>query len=61
MFLLWFHVLAMLSFLSRTPVFLAFPLPSPLLVFALNLPCRLAAVVDALSGTLNSELLLPLP
>jgi hypothetical protein len=44
----------MLRFLSHAPVFLAFP--PPLLLFALNLPCRLAA--DTLSGMLNSDLLL---
>jgi hypothetical protein len=41
--LLWFCVMVMLRFLSCAPVFLAFPLPPPLLLFALNLPCRLAA------------------
>jgi hypothetical protein len=43
------------------PVFLAFP--PPLLLFALILPCRLAAAADALSGMVNSDLLLlpPLP
>jgi hypothetical protein len=49
----------MLAFLSGTPVILAFP-PS-LLLFALNLPCRLAAVSDALLGMVNSDLILPLP
>jgi hypothetical protein len=39
-----------LSFFSRAPVFLAFPLPPPLLLVALNLPCRLAPEADALSG-----------
>jgi hypothetical protein len=38
------------------PVFLAFP--PPLLLFALNLPCRLAATANALSGMVNSDLLL---
>jgi hypothetical protein len=56
--LLWFCVMLMLRFLSRTPVFLAFPPPPPLLLFALNLPCRLAAMVDALLGMVNSDLLL---
>jgi hypothetical protein len=37
-------------------VFLAFP--PLLLLFALNVPCRLAAAADALSGKVNSELLL---
>jgi hypothetical protein len=46
----------MLRVLSRTPVFLAFPPPSPLLLLALNLPCRLAAVADALLGMVNSDL-----
>jgi hypothetical protein len=48
--------MVMLRFLSGTPVFLAFP--PPLLLFALNLPCRLAAAADALSGMVNSDLLL---
>jgi hypothetical protein len=33
-----------------SPVFLAFPPPLPLLLLALNLPCRLAIVADALLG-----------
>jgi hypothetical protein len=61
--LLWFYVMAMLRFLSSgscAPVFLAFPPPPPLLLilFALNLPCRLAAVVNALLGMVNFDLLL---
>jgi hypothetical protein len=40
-----FCVMVMLRFPFRAPVFLAFPPPPPLLLFALNLPCRLAAVV----------------
>jgi hypothetical protein len=32
------------------PVFLAIPPPPPRLLFALNLPCRLAAMADALLG-----------
>jgi hypothetical protein len=56
--LLWLCVIVMLRFLSRTPVFLAFPPPPPLLLFALNLPCRLAAVADALLGMVNSNFLL---
>jgi hypothetical protein len=56
--LLWFCVMVMLRFLSRAPVFLAFPPPPPLLLFALNLPCRLAAVADALLDMVNSDLLL---
>jgi hypothetical protein len=46
--LLWFCVMVMLKNLSRALVFLAFSPPPPLLLFALNLPCRLAAVADAL-------------
>jgi hypothetical protein len=34
-----------------------FPPPPPLLLFALNLPCRLAAVADALLVMVNSDLL----
>jgi hypothetical protein len=49
-------VMVMLRFLSHALVFLAFP--SPLLLFALNLPCRMAAVADALLGMVNSDLLL---
>jgi hypothetical protein len=49
--------MVMLRFLSLAPVFLAFP--PPLQLFALNLPCRLAA--DALSGIVNSDVLLLLP
>jgi hypothetical protein len=56
--LLWLHVVVMLRFLSRARVFLAFPPPPSLLLFALNLHCRLAAAVDALSCMVNSELLL---
>jgi hypothetical protein len=48
----------MLRFLSRAAVFLAFPPPPPLLLFALNLPCRLADEADALLGMVNSKLLL---
>jgi hypothetical protein len=48
--LLWFRVMVRLMFLALAQVFLAFPPPPPLLVFALNLPCRLAAAVNALSG-----------
>jgi hypothetical protein len=47
--------MVMLRFLSLNPVVLAFPPPPPLLLFARNLPCRLAA--DALSGMVNSDLL----
>jgi hypothetical protein len=47
-----------LRFLSRAQVLLAFPPPHPLPLFALNMPCRLAAVADALLGMVNSDLLL---
>jgi hypothetical protein len=46
----------MLRFLSCAPVFLAFP--PPILLFALNLPCRLAAVADALLSMVDSDVLL---
>jgi hypothetical protein len=55
--LLWFCVMVMLRFRSHAPVFLAFPPPPPLL-FALNLPSRLAAIADALLGVVNSDVLL---
>jgi hypothetical protein len=50
----------MLSFLSCAHTVLAFTPPLPLLLFTLNLPCRLAAAADALSGMANtsSDLLL---
>jgi hypothetical protein len=50
--------MVMLMLFSRALVFLAFPLPPPLLLFALNLPCWLTAVADALLGMDNSYLLL---
>jgi hypothetical protein len=53
--LLWFRVMVMLRFLSRPPVFLA--LRPPFLLFALNLPSRLAAAADAHSGMVKSDLL----
>jgi hypothetical protein len=56
--LLWFCVMVMPRFLSRALVFLAFPPPPPLLLFALNLPCRLAASADALLSVVNSDWLL---
>jgi hypothetical protein len=56
--LLWFCVMVMLRCLSRALVFLAFPPATPLLLFALNLPCRLAAVPNALLGMVISDLLL---
>jgi hypothetical protein len=58
--MLWFCVMVMLRCLSGAPVFLAFPPPPPHLLFALSLPCRLAAVADALLGMVNSDLLLRL-
>jgi hypothetical protein len=48
--------MVMLRCLSRAPAFLAFP--APLLLFALNPPCRLAAVANALLGMDKSDLLL---
>jgi hypothetical protein len=56
--LLWFHVMAMLRFLSHAPLFLAFPPPPPLLLFTLNLPCRPAAAAVALSCISDLLLLL---
>jgi hypothetical protein len=56
--LLLFCVMVMPRFLSSALVFLAFPPPPPLLLLALTLSCRLAAVADALLGTVNSDLLL---
>jgi hypothetical protein len=53
--LLCFRVMVMLRFFSRAPVFLAFPPPPPILLFALNLPRRLAAA--ALLGMVNTDLL----
>jgi hypothetical protein len=50
--------MVMLRFLSRAPAFLAFPLPPPLLLIALDLPYRVVAVADALLGMVNSDLLL---
>jgi hypothetical protein len=49
---------SMLRFLSHAQVFVAFPLPPTLLLLALNLPCRLAAAADALSGIVSPDLLL---
>jgi hypothetical protein len=54
----WFCFMVMLRFLSCALVFLAFPPPPPLVLFALNLHCRLAAAADALLGMVNSDLLL---
>jgi hypothetical protein len=50
--------MAMPRFLSHAPVFLAFPPPPPLLMPALNLPCKLAATADALLGMVYSDLFL---
>jgi hypothetical protein len=58
--LLWFCVMVMLRFLSRALVFLAFPPPTPLLSFTLNVPHRLAAAVDSFSGMVITDLLLHL-
>jgi hypothetical protein len=59
--LLWFHVLVMLKLLSCAQPFLALTPPLPLLLFALNLPRRLAAASAALSGMVNTDVLLLLP
>jgi hypothetical protein len=60
--MLWFHVTMMLRVLPCVPAFLAFAPPQPLLVcdlvFALNLPFRLAGPADALSGVIYIGLLL---
>jgi hypothetical protein len=56
--LLWFRAMLMLRFLSRAPVFLAFPPPLLLFTRSLQLPCRLPATADALSDMVNSDLLL---
>jgi hypothetical protein len=50
--------MVMLRLLSRAPVFLAFPAPPPLLLLALNLPRRLVAAADTLSGMVDTDLLL---
>jgi hypothetical protein len=56
--LLWF-VLWCCRGSSPTPgCFLPFRPPPLLLLFALDLPCRLAAVADALSGMIIADLLL---
>jgi hypothetical protein len=56
--LLCFLVMVTMLFLSCAPVFLAFPPPPSLLLFALDLPRRLAAVANALMGMVNTDLLL---
>jgi hypothetical protein len=48
--LLCFRVMVMLNLSLPRPSISAFPPPPPLLFFALNLPCKLAAAADALSG-----------
>jgi hypothetical protein len=48
--LLCFRGMVMLRFLSRAPLFFAFPPPPPLLLFALDLPRRLSAAADAPLG-----------
>jgi hypothetical protein len=55
--LLWFHVMVMLRFLPCALAFHAFAPSLPLLLFALNLPRRLAAAADALSGMVSTDLL----
>jgi hypothetical protein len=55
--LLWFHVMVMLRLLTCAPAFLAFAPPRSLLLFALNLPRRLEAAADALTGVVNADLL----
>jgi hypothetical protein len=47
----------MLRFLPCAPAFLACAPPLPLLLFALNLPHRLEAAANALSGMVNTDLL----
>jgi hypothetical protein len=59
--LLWFRVMVMLQFLSRAPAVLAALPPPPLLLFALNVPGRLAAATDVLSGMVNTDFLFLLP
>jgi hypothetical protein len=54
----WFRVMVMLQFLSCAPAVLAALPPPPLLLFALDVPGRLAASADALSGMVNTHLLL---
>jgi hypothetical protein len=46
----------MLRFLLYTEAFLALAPPLPLILFAVNLPCTLAAAADALLGMLNTDL-----
>jgi hypothetical protein len=56
--LLWVRVMEMLRFLFCAKVFLVFTPPPPLLVFDLNLPCRLVAAADAFLGMVYTDLLL---
>jgi hypothetical protein len=53
--------MVMVRVLLCAPVFLAFPPSPPLLLFALNQPCRLAVAADALLGMVNSDVFLLLP
>jgi hypothetical protein len=55
--LLWFRVLVLLRFLSRTPVFLAFLLHLPSYWSPLTCPGGMAAVADAPSGMVNTDML----
>jgi hypothetical protein len=50
--------MVMLPFLPCAPAFLACAPPLPLLLFALNLHQRLHAAADALSGCVNTDLLI---
>jgi hypothetical protein len=55
--LLWFRVIVMMTLLFQALcliVFLLLPVP----LFALDLPCRLVAVADALLGMVTIDLLL---
>jgi hypothetical protein len=54
---LLFCVMVMQRVIYCAPVFLAFPLPPPFLLFALNLPCRMAGLPDALLHMVTSNLL----
>jgi hypothetical protein len=59
--LLWFRVMVLLRFLFCTQVILTFSPSPPLLMFALNLPHRLAATANVLSGMINAIVLLFTP
>jgi hypothetical protein len=56
--LLWFRDMVMRRLLSSAQYLLAFPPSLPLPLFTLDLPRRLAALADALSGMVNLDLLL---